>query len=58
MSDAIILLTISRYRDTMQVRGELPRKALEMVLEWSAMHKDELLKIWETQEFITLSPLE
>ena len=58
MSDAIILLTISRYRDTMQVKGELPRKALEMVLEWSAMHKDELLKIWETQEFITLSPLE
>lgn len=29
-----------------------------MVLEWSAMHKDALLKIWETQEFIALSPLE
>ena len=40
------------------LEGELPKKALEMVLEWSAMHKDELLKIWETQEFITLSPLE
>lgn len=40
------------------LEGELPKKALEMVLEWSAMHKDVLLKIWETQEFITLSPLE
>lgn len=40
------------------LEGELPKKALEMVLEWSAMHKEELLKIWETQEFITLSPLE
>lgn len=40
------------------LEGELPRKALEMVLEWNDMHKDALLKIWETQEFITLSPLE
>lgn len=36
------------------LEGELPKKALEMVL----MHKEELLKIWETQEFITISPLE
>ena len=40
------------------LEGELPRKALEMVLEWNDMHKDALLKIWETQEFTTLSPLE
>ncbi len=40
------------------LEGELPKKALEMVLEWNAIHRDSLLKIWETQEFITLSPLE
>ncbi len=40
------------------LEGNLPKKALEMVLEWNAMHKDALLKIWETQEFIALSPLE
>jgi len=40
------------------LEGELPRKALEMVLEWRAIHQNELLKIWETQEFIALSPLE
>ena len=40
------------------LEGELPKKALEMVLEWNSMHKDALLKIWETQEFTTLSPLE
>ena len=38
--------------------GYLPKKALEMVLEWNELHKNELLKIWETQEFIELSPLE
>lgn len=40
------------------IEGELPNKALEMVLEWHSIHKDALLKIWETQEFIALSPLE
>lgn len=40
------------------LEGELPRKALEMVQEWNSIHKEKLLKIWETQEFIALSPLE
>ena len=40
------------------LEGELPKKALEMVLEWNSMHKDALLKICETHEFTTLSPLE
>lgn len=40
------------------LEGALPKKALEMVLEWSSLHKDALLKIWETQEFTALPPLE
>ncbi len=40
------------------IEGDLPNKAMEMVLEWSSIHKADLLKIWETQEFIALSPLE
>lgn len=36
----------------------LPPKALAMVREWSAIHKDDLLHMWETQEFKSLSPLE
>ena len=40
------------------LEGELPGKALEMVREWIAIHKEELLSIWETQEFKQLSPLE
>ena len=40
------------------IEGELPKKALEMVTEWNSIHKDALLKIWETQEFVPLSPLE
>ena len=29
------------------VEGKFPRRALNAVLEWYALHKDELLKDWE-----------
>lgn len=37
--------------------GDLPKKALSLVLEWTENHKDELLNIWNTQNFIELPPL-
>ena len=40
------------------LEGYLPPKALSMVREWIGLHRDELLQMWETQEFLSLSPLE
>ena len=40
------------------LEGHLPPKALTMVREWAAIHKTDLLQMWETQEFKSLSPLE
>jgi len=40
------------------LEGHLPPKALAMVREWAEIHKDDLLHMWETQEFKALSPLE
>lgn len=40
------------------LEGDLPAKALEMVREWLSGHRDELLSIWETQEFKQIPPLE
>ena len=40
------------------LEGHLPPKALAMVREWMEIHKNDLLHIWETQEFKPLSPLE
>lgn len=40
------------------IEGDLPAKALSLAQEWAAKHKTELLKIWNTQEFIQLPPLE
>jgi hypothetical protein len=40
------------------IEGDLPPKALSLVKEWMSLHKDELLHIWNTQQFIELPPLE
>lgn len=40
------------------LEGYLPPKALAMVREWSSINRDDLLQMWDTQEFRKLSPLE
>ncbi len=40
------------------LEGGLPPKALAMVREWVEIHKADLMKMWETQEFKKLPPLE
>ena len=40
------------------LEGHLPPTALSMVREWVGIHQKALLRIWETQEFTPLSPLE
>lgn len=53
--DDVAAISIS---DGKVIEGSLPNKALEMVREWVSLNKEELIKIWETQEFKQLSPLE
>jgi hypothetical protein len=40
------------------LEGYLPPKALSMVREWIDIHREDLLKMWNTQEFLKLPPLE
>ena len=40
------------------LEGDLPKKALSMVREWLAMHRNELQKMWDTQEFFNIPGLE
>jgi hypothetical protein len=40
------------------MEGDLPPKALSLVKEWAGKHQESLLKIWNTQEFMQLPPLE
>ncbi len=38
--------------------GSISPKALSLVKEWLVIHRQELLEMWETQEFRVISPLE
>lgn len=40
------------------LEGALPSKALELVKEWITLNKEELLSIWESQDFKHIPPLE
>lgn len=40
------------------IEGELPKKALELVIEWISIHEEELKVIWDTQNFKKIKPLE
>ena len=40
------------------MEGDLPARALSITQEGMALHQEELLKIWNTQEFVPLPPLE
>lgn len=53
--DDVAAITISEGE---VLEGELPKKALELVREWISLHKEDLLMIWETQDFKHLPPLE
>lgn len=38
--------------------GSLPTKALSLVREWIGIHRDEIIEMWETQNFRRIEPLE
>ncbi|MDD3525809.1 MAG: DUF4160 domain-containing protein, partial [Bacteroidales bacterium] len=44
------------------VEGKLPKRALNLVLEWYEIHKEELIDNWnsliETGEYNKITPLE
>ena len=39
------------------IAGEVPAKVRGLVEEWAELHKDELLDIWNSQEFRKIEPL-
>ena len=38
--------------------GKVPLKTAKLVHKWSVLHREELLNIWNTQEFYKIKPLE
>lgn len=46
------------FQEKKIIEGELPPKALELVMEWTSIHEKELKEIWDTQNFKNIKPLE
>lgn len=45
--------------DTMELlEGDLPPKAIKLIQEWSENYKSELIKMWNSKEFLKLPGLE
>ncbi len=39
------------------MEGDLPSRAQKLVLEWATLYQQDLLQMWNTQEFRKLPPL-
>ena len=39
------------------IEGDLPKRAEKLVLEWAGMYQDELMEMWNSQDFRKLPPL-
>lgn len=51
-------LGIFEIKTLTMMEGDLPFKAQALVREWAKKHQSDLLTIWNTQNFVTLPPLE
>nr|VFK39326.1 MAG: protein of unknown function (DUF4160) [Candidatus Kentron sp. SD]VFK44042.1 MAG: protein of unknown function (DUF4160) [Candidatus Kentron sp. SD] len=40
------------------VEGKLPQRCLRLVREWAQIHQQELIEMWDTQDFHLIEPLE
>ena len=40
------------------IEGGMPNRAAGMIREWISLNKEDLLEMWETQEFKKLDPLD
>ncbi len=45
--------------DTLEmIEGDLPSRAKKLVFEWASINRQSLKKMWDTQEFYKLPPLD
>jgi len=40
------------------IEGSIPRKCRALVSEWAELHQDELIAMWDSQNFHSIAPLE
>ena len=48
---------VIRFDTLEMIEGDLPNKALNLVKEWGEKYRTELIKMWDTQQFLELPSL-
>jgi len=51
-------MSVINIKTLKEIEGDLPKKALSLVVEWIKLNQKEILAIWENQEFKKIDPLE
>jgi hypothetical protein len=51
-------LGIIDLRTLEMLEGDLPDKAFKIAKEWTKLHQQELIQMWETQDIKPLPPIE
>ncbi len=49
---------VMELRNLNIIEGSIPKKCRQMVREWTEVHQQELIEMWETQNFHSIAPLE
>ncbi len=49
---------VMELRNLNIIEGSIPKKCRQMVREWTDVHQQELIEMWETQNFHSNAPLE
>jgi hypothetical protein len=50
---------VIRIDDLAVLRGEIPARALALIVEWASLHRDDLLENWElARQQFPLRPIE
>jgi len=44
--------------DLSVIDGKIPKKCYQLVSEWVEIHQQELIEMWDTQNFHSIQPLE
>ena len=40
------------------IEGHLPKRCRQLVREWAEIHQEELIEMWDSQQFHGIAPLE
>ena len=51
-------LAVMNLENLTIIEGDVPNRCRQLVTEWAELYQEELIEMWNTQNFYTIPPLE